>query len=246
MFKTALPLKVAFCDDERSDREYFFKLCEQVKEKNEFSFISKEYETGDALLFDFADRFIRDTVDIVLLDIYMPGNSGVEVAYALRERGYTGIIIFITKSEVHWRDAFEVKAFHYITKDREMEERFMATFLEAAEEAQTRRGRSLHFSAAGEIRCIEVAKISHFEVRGNIVSVYYGEDQFEFTGSLKKIEDMLVGNEGFVRVSRSCLLACTYVEHFDTKKKRVIMKDGKIIFVATKHIPLLRKTLEKI
>jgi len=245
MSMTTKPLRVALCDDDKSEREYFVQVCKRIKETKGLSLRLKEYESGDALLFDFADEYIMSTVDIVLLDINMPGSSGVEVARTLREKGFQGAIIFITKSEKHWRDAFDIKAFHYITKDQEVEDRFATAFLEAALEAKERRGRSLLFSASGETRKIEVASITHFEVMGYIVRVHYRQEQFEFTASLKKIEELLLGNEGFVRVNRSCILALPYVEQFDSKGKKVTLKDGHVIPVAPKYIPILREALKK-
>lgn len=81
------------------------------------------------------------------------------------EHGYQGVIIFISGSDEHWREAFEVKAFNYITKDTDMEKRFIKIFWEAFKEVNNRRGKTLLFSSLGETRNIDIHAISHFRVK---------------------------------------------------------------------------------
>lgn len=239
------PIRVAICDDNEKERLFFCDLCKGIREKSNIPIKAKQYEHGEALLFDMEDTKIMNSVDIVLLDIHMPGPNGVDIARSLREFGYQGSIIFITRSNEHWRSAFDVKAFNYITKDDDIKERFVKVFLEAAREAQNRRDKTLVFSSIDETRQIEVATISHFEINNHLITVYYGEnDTFEFVSSLSKIETLLV-SDNFMRVHRSFLVSLSHIASQQVKNNSIVMLNGATIPVSRKCNSLLRKTLEE-
>ncbi|MCL2865264.1 MAG: LytTR family DNA-binding domain-containing protein [Lachnospiraceae bacterium] len=239
------PLKIALCDDNPVERAYFFEMCKKVKEQGNIPIKLKEYESGDALLIDFQDTRVSVTVDIVLLDISMPGKSGVEVAKKLREDGFQGIIIFVTKSEKHWKTAFDVSAFNYVNKDADAEKRFTKVLKKATQEAKKRRDKSLLFSSLNETRKIDVASISHFEVSNYMMCVYYGQSKFEFTSSMLKIKELLFDNDDFMQVNRSSLLSVSHIEKFESKTKTVVMQNGAVIPVTRQYIKKLKEAMEK-
>ena len=239
------PLKVALCDDNPQEREFFCNVCKIIKDRQNIEIRLKEYDSGATLLFDMEDTRIMTTVDIVLLDIHMPGSDGIEVARKLREFGYQGAIIFITKSNEHWREAFDVEAFNYLTKDADVEKRFINVFLKAAKEAAERRGRVLLFSSIGETRTIEVTSISHFEVTGYLVTVYYGKEKFEFTSSLTKIESLLFGNHDFMRVNRGYIISIHHIEKINEKTKSAVMLNGETVPISPKYMKELKAAIIK-
>ena len=54
--------------------------------------------------------------DVLLLDIYMPEMTGIELARSLRERSDHCQIIFLTTSMAHAIEAFSLHAAHYLLK----------------------------------------------------------------------------------------------------------------------------------
>jgi len=235
-------LKVAICDDNATERAFFRDTCKTVKESRNVQIRLKEYETGDSLLFDMEDPRVMATVDIVLLDINMPGSSGIDVARALRRYGYQGAIIFVTVSGAHWRSAFEVKAFNYITKDGDMQERFDKVFHDAIEESERRRGKTLLFSSVGETRQVDINAISHFEVDQHLLTVYYDDsEKFVFISSLAKVEELLFGNDGFVRTHRSYLVSVAHIAQLNGNN--VVMSTGASVPISRRYMPVLRKAI---
>jgi len=235
------PVKVAICDDNPNERQFFYEMCKTIKEKLNIQIKLKEYKTGDSMIFDLEDSRIMNTVDIILLDINMPGKSGTDVAKTLREYGYQGAIIFITKSNEHWRDAFEVAAFNYITKDADIEERFFEVFIKALENAKNRRDRTLIFSSIGETRQIEIATISHFEVNAHLVTVHYNNDSFEFTSTMAKIESLLTARKDFMRVHRSFIVSLSHISKIQGNE--LVMLNGKVVLASPKNIKMLKTML---
>ena len=60
----------------------------------------REAETGSACLAAVAEMNGPESIDLILLDIAMPGMSGWDAAAALRARGYTGPIVMMS-ANVH-------------------------------------------------------------------------------------------------------------------------------------------------
>ncbi|TDO98651.1 LytR/AlgR family response regulator transcription factor [Marinomonas balearica] len=52
----------------------------------------------------------------IFMDIKMPGLSGLETAKKMRERGYTGHLVFVTAYDEHAIEAFEQEAIDYLLK----------------------------------------------------------------------------------------------------------------------------------
>ena len=236
------PIKVALCDDSAKEREFFYNMCKFIREYKGIEILLKEYETGDSMLFDFEDSRLRHSVDIILLDINMPGKNGIEVAEDLREMGYCGLIIFITVSHNHWKGAFDVKALNYITKgDEDVEKRFLSVFMEAYRQVMSKRDETLLFSALGEKRKIGIRSISHFEVSDHLVRVYYDDTYFEFISSLTKIKEQLFGNNDFHQINRNTIISISHI--MKVESGNVIMLNGEVIPVATRRMKGLKEAI---
>ena len=105
-YKGSRRMRIAICDDD-------IRICELFR-----SIVQRLYPKAVVSLYTDAGRLLREEKlpDILLLDIKMPGISGMEAARRLRENGWKGILIFITGNEEYVFDAFDVKAFHFLVK----------------------------------------------------------------------------------------------------------------------------------
>lgn len=113
-----LPLRVAVCDDELMARRRVLRLLETIGGV-EAAF---ECPSADALLALLG----REDVDVVLLDVDMPGRTGLDAALALPED--RPAIVFVTAHPEHAVRAFDVGATDYVLKP--VEEGRLATALD--------------------------------------------------------------------------------------------------------------------
>jgi two-component system response regulator AlgR len=60
-------------------------------------------------------------VDVVLIDIHMPGADGLALARALRALEHPPALIFVTAHAEHAVEAFELEAVDYLTKPVRLE-----------------------------------------------------------------------------------------------------------------------------
>lgn len=71
------------------------------------------YESGDKFWFHNEDT---SHIDVVFLDIQMPGISGVELARKIREKNQEIAIVFTTGIDDYIAEGYELEAIHYLMK----------------------------------------------------------------------------------------------------------------------------------
>ena len=79
--------------------------------------LAGEARDGDELI----AKFDETRPDAVLMDVEMPGRTGIECGKAIQDRSPRCIIIFATAHEEYMKSAFELYAFDYLVKPFSME-----------------------------------------------------------------------------------------------------------------------------
>ena len=106
-------LKIAICDDEKEFRSAAEQMLKLYMEEKAVPYQADVFNVPSELV----DITEKGTIyDIYLLDIYMPGITGMSIATELRSRGVKSPIIFLTSSTDHALEAFGVSATHYLLK----------------------------------------------------------------------------------------------------------------------------------
>ena len=99
-------MRIAICDDEK-------RICAILAEK-----VGKICPDAEIMTYISGEDLLNadDSPDILLLDIRMPGMSGMDVAKTLRDRDWRKILIFITGEEDQVFNSFDLHAFHFLVK----------------------------------------------------------------------------------------------------------------------------------
>lgn len=153
--------------------------------------------------------------DAALLDIHMPGMSGMELAAALRQLPHAPAIIFVTAHSEHAVDAFELEALDYLTKPVRAE-RLQAAL---AKVERTRRasapadppadgddaGQWLHINDRGNVLRVPVRDVLCFKAELKYITVRTASARYLLDGSINQLEALY--GERFLRVHRNALVA---------------------------------------
>ncbi len=100
--------RILVVDDEPLARERLKRL---LQEHGDFEVVA---EAGDG---ESALSWLRQyRCDLVLLDIQMPGKTGLQVAEAIQELDHVPLVVFCTAYDEHALQAFRVKAIDYLMK----------------------------------------------------------------------------------------------------------------------------------
>ena len=106
-------LKIAICDDEQDYREIIEQMLNRYIKDTDIE-AQIDIFTNPSELIDATEN--GTIYDIYLLDIYMPGITGMSFATELRSRDIKSSVIFLTSSTDHALEAFGVNATHYLLK----------------------------------------------------------------------------------------------------------------------------------
>lgn len=107
-------LNIAICDDSHEQQGLNQKVIEKYfKTHGDYSIQVTCYD-NPLLFLEALDQ--NGGCDILLLDIFMPGINGTEVAKEIRKRKDKTEIVFVTTSDDFAVTAFSLKAAHYLVK----------------------------------------------------------------------------------------------------------------------------------
>ena len=99
-------MRIAICDDEK-------RICDILAEK-----VAKICPEAEIITFTSGEELLAadKLPDILLLDIWMPEMSGLDVAKTLRDRDWRKILIFVTGEESQVFSSFDLHPFHFLVK----------------------------------------------------------------------------------------------------------------------------------
>ena len=163
-----------------------------------------------------ADFLAAHPVDLVLLDVHMPGLDGMQFAARLREQagtqGSAPAIVFVTAHAEHALQAFELEAVAYLTKPVKRE-RLQAALQRVAQRLQ-RTGERAEGAAGGEVLVVSdrgrvmrvpVAEVLYLKAELKYVTLRTANHSYVLDDSLAELESRL--GERFLRVHRNALVA---------------------------------------
>ena len=152
----------------------------------------------------------QQPVDLVLLDIRMPGMDGIDAALALAARPNPPAIIFVTAYDEHALAAFEANAIDYLLKPvrpqrllRALDKARALSHEQQSVLAQS--GSYLNVSYRGGVQRIPATDVILLRADSKYVEVWHPAGMALTEESLRTIEDRLPGL--FLRVHRNALVA---------------------------------------
>jgi two-component system, LytTR family, response regulator AlgR len=149
--------------------------------------------------------------DVVLLDIQMPGQTGIALAAELQRRPDAPAVVFVTAHAEHALAAFDLDAADYLTKPVKRER--LAAALERAARRMPTRDRAaqgapapvLVVSERGRVARIPLAEVLYLKAELKYVTLRTAGRQWVLDDSLTDLEQRL--GERFLRVHRNALVA---------------------------------------
>jgi len=161
-------LKIAICDDEKMFCDSAEGMLKLYMEEKAMPFQADVFNIPSELL----DMTEKGTIyDIYLLDIYMPGVTGMSIATELRSRGVKSPIIFLTSSTDHALEAFGVDATHYLLKPY-TKDSFYVGMDKAMQSIASHKNDSVILKVDNDYRSIPVSKLIYCEAEDKYQRLY--------------------------------------------------------------------------
>lgn len=240
---SSIPLRVLVCDDELMARKRVLRLLGELEGIEAVI----ECESGEQVL----ERLVQDEVDIAILDVNMPGLSGIETVLAMpEERPY---VLFLTAHPEHAVKAFEVGAVDYMMKpvdDARLAkaiERARA-FLDAGHQNEPTEPKLAKLAIATHdgAALVSPAEITHATFDGTLVTVHTGARTILTDDTLQDLEVKLARAGSFERVHRRAILNLDHVERLESVDSGgyvACLPQGKRVDVSRQSARKLRRRL---
>lgn len=224
--------KIAICDDSELQRQLLAEILREYYRRNFEKLILVEYDCGETLVADVEDD--ECDVDLVFLDIYMPGMNGMETARKLRTLKCDADIVFLTATADYALAGYDVQAAGYLVKPVDMK-KLMVLLRHIFWREQRKR---IEIKCGRQYRYPYISDIMYIESSNHKAIIYLADgsrmDTIEKISTLKeRIDDL-----HFLQCHQSYLVNMHYIADI---QENVILSDGKEIPISARR---KRETIE--
>ena len=231
------PLTALVIDDERPALD-------------ELSFLlARDDRLGEVLACDSATEALRllhdREVDVVFLDIQMPGLSGLELAQVLARFRVPPPVVFVTAHEQHALEAFDLNAVDYVLKPVRQERLAEAVrrVLDATGRTSATSDEQIPVERGGVTRFVPRSEIRYVEAHGDYARLHTDADSHLLRTPLSALEEQWA-DAGFVRIHRSLLVSLAHVDELRVDSGRCsVVVGGDVLQVSRRHTAHLRELL---
>ncbi len=214
-------IKIGICDDEPIILEILDELIEEC--------LLEMKAEGEIILFHSGDEVLEEieSLDILFLDIEMPGMDGIEVGHKIKNYKTDCNIVLATGREERYKEAFRIKAFNFVTKPFEKEE--IKETLEMCFEERLDMKKIEVYNQRNKFE-IYLKDVRYILAGDSYVEFILEKGRFRKEISLLKLEKTL-DKRIFFRINRHCIVSMRWITKY---------KDG-IIFMEDMQFKISRR-----
>ena len=207
-------LRIGFCDDDLSVLNTLQVLLDRYRVDRNADLSSAAFQSPLELIAEI-EKGLR--FDILLLDVLMPGENGMEAAREIRRFDSSVKIIFLTSSTEFAVESYSVGAYFYQLKPI-WAESFYRLMDSVIAECDKSSSSSLILRCKSGITRVELNRLEYCEVLGRSLWLHLvGGAVLESAGRMDHLCEQLADHENFLRVHRSFLINLDYVRNIMPK-----------------------------
>ncbi len=212
-------MNIAICDDDVKAIGQMERIVAACFGGNTSSYRCDAYLSGNELL-----RHLQETGDryqLYIMDIEMPGKSGLDVAEYIRKTDHEDIIIFTTSHSEMMQEAFDVVAYHFLIKpiDEAKAVQVITRGIDHLEEKQ----RFFQFKCGKRTSVVNYSEIYYFESQKRKILLYKKDEVLDFYGTTKELLNS-VRQDWFAQIHNSYIVNMSQVETLE--KDEVVLRNG--------------------
>ena len=186
--------QIALCDDEEKELDRIETYLAGYQDKRQTQkYRVRRFTSGEAMV-----DLIREELympDLILLDIFMSGITGMDAAKEMRGMGCGVPIIFLTTSRDHALCAYEVDAVQYLVKPLDQDRFYHAMDSDAKGTGEPDRHKGGRGSASAEPKRYPVLRVPEklsdpVSGRGGVQSSYDHGKPLEASGGFSSVWQM--------------------------------------------------------
>lgn len=219
---------IALCDDDERELdkiEDFLAVYQKSRETDEYRI--DRFRSAEELLERITEK--EYAPDLLLLDIFMSGKTGIEAAVELRRQECGTFIVFLTTSKEYALEAYGVDALQYLVKPLEKKRFFHAMDIVFRQMKKAGDEQIVVKVAGGGIRQMKPDDIVYCESQKNYQMLYLNEEECRVRMTAKELWEMLEQFAQFSRCGRSYILNLNHV--MTVEREEILMDNDCRIFI---------------
>lgn len=234
--KGKVRMRIAICDDCQLDINLFKdRISRFLRSKGDYRHEISEYSAGYPLIEDVKEG---KWYDVIVLDMILEKENGLEIANRLRDVGYNGNIIFWSGNNNYLQEAFDVGAMQYAVKGKEYGRIYRAI----DEILSQMKDETLTFKFRGQINRLKYGEIEYIESRARTCHIFATNNRCFVTAcKLNDLEEKL-SDKRFLRCHQSYLVN---MDHVQSAGNNFIMDSGDVVRIRQKGVKEIKEMYEK-
>ena len=225
---------IAVCDDQASELEAIVSLLNVWQEEHGTALRYKTFQSAAELL----DAAEKERFTLYLLDVMMPGMSGLDAAREIRGFDTAADIVFLTSSPGFAYESYGVHALDYLLKPIGAE--LLFPILNRLFLRDSKPQDSLTLKCGPTLIRVPFSQLVYVEaVNKHLCFNMTDGDMYEVTGSLKDYEELLLSQPGFMRVHRSYIVNIMQIQKLSPTG--ITTFSGKDIPIPRRRYPQIQK-----
>lgn len=214
-------LVVAVCEDDRADRE---RLCRLI-ETGGVSVRVAGFESGE----EFLSAYRQDGFDLIFMDIYLSGLSGVEAVRRVRELDEDVPVAFTTTSLDFTLEGYRMNVAKYIEKP--VTQKAVNGMLALALSKRAERTRDVILLGRRNPMRLPVSRLRYVEQQEHsLIFCLSGGESMKRKGKLDDTE-LLLAEYPFFRCHKSFLVNLAFVQGIDKERMVFQMREGGSVYI---------------
>lgn len=226
-------MNIAVCDDES-------KILEEIS-----AFIEKEFAGNKVQTFSDGEAFLSTVKaatdvepDILLIDIDMPGLSGMDVAAALTSGKAHTLIVFVTAHDELVYDSFKYHPFAFVRKKYLQEE--LRNVLQDCQKEIKGWNKKFVFQNGTQMVNLAQSQILYFEGQANYLAIHTSGEEYRMRSTMAGLEEELK-NSGFLRIHKGFLVNLEHVRILKTEGLE--LDNGEVLPIGKSYSEAAKKSI---
>lgn len=201
-------IEIALCNDNKEDIELIKSFAERFAAENtEFPIRLSTFDSAEELIKAFGEN---RGFDLYMLDVMLPGMSGIQLAEKIRGHDDRSEIVFLTVSREYAVDAFTVRASGYLLKPVSRTS-FDEEVLRAVQKLTHEKSAAITVKTKDGLRRIQLHKLVMIESFNHtrVITLSDG-DVLETSAALSELFDSLSVHDNFYMPHRAYIVNLDY------------------------------------
>lgn len=232
-------IRIAICDDEEKAVSLHEEIVKTSLQLCGIGYEITTYTRSTNLLFDITDDGFF--FDLILLDIEMPGISGMEIPKRIKSFLPNAKIIFVTSHTEYAIDAFELSIFRYVPKSN-LEIKLTAAVTDAARLIELEAGQEYTIQTMNRMEKIPFKEIYYIQRDGKNASTVSSAGTSKVRKSLQQVFDELNTPE-FIFIDRGYIV--NIIQITKISGGMAVLKNGDQLPISRSHLQEVKHQINR-